>query len=106
MKNLIIGKNSKIVREISSELKNYDFISHKDISATDFNNYQKVIIFSWSNRSLVENINFSNFLNFFGKVSSSYSTKTNPLAKLIDDSILSANLLPKEEFKTILSTRI
>ena len=57
MKNLIIGKNSKIVREISSELKNYDFISHKDISATDFNNYQKVIIFSWSNRSLVENIN-------------------------------------------------
>ena len=49
--------------------------------------------------NLVENINFSNFLYFFGKVSSSYSTKTNPFAKFIDVSILSANLLPKDEFK-------
>ena len=53
--------------------------------------------------NLVEKINFSNFLNFFGNVSSSYSTKTNPLAKFTEVSMLSANLLPKEELKTILS---
>ena len=56
--------------------------------------------------NLVENINFSNFLNFLGKVSSSYSTKTKPLAILIDDSILSASLFPRDEFRTILSTRM
>ena len=56
--------------------------------------------------NLVENINFSVFLNFFGKVSSSYSTKSKPLARLIAVSIPSANLFPKDEFKTILSTRI
>ena len=56
--------------------------------------------------NLVENINFSTFLYFFGKVSSSYSTNTNPFAKFTEDSILSANLFPKDEFRTILSTRI
>ena len=56
--------------------------------------------------NLVEKINFSCFLNFFGKVSSSYSTKTKPLAKFTDVSILSASLLPKDELRTILSTRM
>ena len=56
--------------------------------------------------NFVEKINFSNFLNFFGKVSSSYSTNNKPLDKFIDVSILSANLLPKDEFITTLSTRI
>ena len=56
--------------------------------------------------NLVENISFSSFLNFLGNVSSSYSTNTSPLAKFTEVSILSANLFPKEEFKTILSTRI
>ena len=46
--------------------------------------------------NLVEKINFSNFLNFFGKVSSSYSTNNKPLAKFTDVSILSANLFPNE----------
>ena len=55
--------------------------------------------------NLVENINFSNFLNYFGNVSSSYSIKTKPLVKFIELSILSANLFPKDEFKIILSTR-
>ena len=54
----------------------------------------------------MEKINFSIFLNFFGNVSSSYSTKTKPFAKLIDVSILSANRLPKDEFSIILSTKI
>ena len=56
--------------------------------------------------NLVEKISFSNFLNFFGKVSSSYSTNNKPLAKFTDVSILSANLFPNEEFKIILSTRM
>ena len=54
--------------------------------------------------NLVEKISFSNFLNFFGKVSSSYSTNNKPLAKFTDVSIDSANLFPYEEFKIILST--
>ena len=52
------------------------------------------------------NVLFSNFLYFFGNVSSSYSTNNKPFARLIAASILSANLLPKDEFKTILSTNI
>ena len=55
--------------------------------------------------NLVEKINFSNFLNFFGNVSSSYSTKIKPFAKFIDVSIPSANLLPSDELSTILSTK-
>ena len=51
-------------------------------------------------------LSFSNFLNFFGNVSSSYSTNNKPLAKLIEVSIPSANLFPKDEFIIILSTRI
>ena len=56
--------------------------------------------------NLVENIIFSNFLNFFGKVSSSYSTNNRPLERLIEVSILSASLFPREELRIILSTRI
>ena len=56
--------------------------------------------------NLVEKINFSNFLNFFGNVSSSYSTNKRPFDKFIEVSILSANLLPKDELSTILSTKI
>ena len=47
-----------------------------------------------------------NFSKFFGKVSSSYSTNINPFAKLTAVSILSASLFPKEEFRTIRSTKI
>ena len=56
--------------------------------------------------NLVEKIIFSNFLNFLGNVSSSYSMKIKPFAKLTAVSILSANLLPNEEFIIILSTKI
>ena len=54
--------------------------------------------------NLVENIIFSNFRYFFGKVSFSYSTNNSPLARFIAVSTLSANLFPSEEFNTILST--
>ena len=56
--------------------------------------------------NFVEKINFSNFLNFFGKVSSSYSTNKRPLDNWIEVSILSASRFPKVGFKTILSTSI
>ena len=56
--------------------------------------------------NFVENINFSIFRYFLGKVSSSYSTNIKPLAKFIAVSILSANLFPKAELRTILSTNI
>ena len=56
--------------------------------------------------NLVEKINFSIFLYFFGSVSFSYSTKSNPFAKLTAVSTLSANLFPNDEFITILSTKI
>ena len=56
--------------------------------------------------NFVENINFSVFLNFLGNVSFSYSTKSKPFVKLIEVSIPSASLLPKDEFKTIRSTNI
>ena len=54
----------------------------------------------------MEKISFSIFLNFFGNVSSSYSTNIKPFAKLTAVSIPSANLFPKLEFKIILSTKI
>ncbi len=56
--------------------------------------------------NFVEKINFSIFLNFFGIVSFSNSTNINPLERFTDVSTLSANLLPKVEFITILSTSI
>ena len=46
------------------------------------------------------------FLNFFGKVSFSYSTINNPSERFTAVSTLSANLFPKLEFKIILSTII
>lgn len=55
MKNLIIGKNSHIVGEIIDDLKNYDFISHKELYKTDLNAYKKIIVFSWSVESIDEN---------------------------------------------------
>ena len=56
--------------------------------------------------NLVENSIFSTFLNFLGNVSFSYSTTSKPFDKLIEVSILSASLFPKDEFKTIRSTNI
>ena len=55
--------------------------------------------------NFVEKIKFSIFLNFFGRVSSSYSTNIKPLAKFTAVSTLSANLLPNDAFRTILSTK-
>ena len=35
MKYLIVGINSNIVNEIKNKLKDYDFISHKDLDKTN-----------------------------------------------------------------------
>ena len=56
--------------------------------------------------NFVENINFSIFLNFFGIVSFSNSIKIKPFERFTAVSTLSANLFPKSEFNTILSTSI
>jgi hypothetical protein len=56
MKNLIIGKNSKIVNEIYKDLKNIDLISHVDIDSIEFNKYQNIFLFSWSHKNQQENL--------------------------------------------------
>ena len=56
--------------------------------------------------NFVEKIIFLIFLNFFGKVSFSYSTKIKPFDKFIEVSTDSASLFPSDELITILSTSI
>ena len=53
-----------------------------------------------------ENIIFSIFLYFFGRVSFSYSTNNNPSERFNAASTPSANLLPNSSFIIILSTTI
>ena len=53
-----------------------------------------------------ENVIDSLFLNFFGRVSFSYSTINNPSDRFIAVSTLSASLFPKFEFSIIRSTII
>ena len=56
--------------------------------------------------NFVENIIFSIFLYFFGRVSFSYSTNNKPFAIFVAVSTLSANLFPSSELITTLSTSI
>jgi hypothetical protein len=56
IKKLVIGKNSNIVREIQSELKDCIFISHTEIDNVNFETYAKIFIFSWSHKNIAENI--------------------------------------------------
>ena len=54
MKRLVIGSNSALVRGLG----NFDVpsISHCDIPEVDFSNYDEIFLFSWSKRSLHENV--------------------------------------------------
>jgi hypothetical protein len=54
-KNLIIGKNSSIVREIYGYLTNFECISHYDIKSTNLKQYDYIFLFSWSKTSLEDN---------------------------------------------------
>lgn len=56
MKNLIIGKNSRIVKSILSDIIGFDVISHTEVAHTDFSNYAIVYLFSFSLKSAQENI--------------------------------------------------
>jgi hypothetical protein len=53
-----------------------------------------------------ENVTDSNFLNFLGKVSFSYSATNNPFERLTAVSTLSASLFPRLELRITLSTTI
>lgn len=54
-KKLIIGSNSSIVKKIRKFLRHYDFVSHNDLSNVDYGSYSKVILFSWSFKSIDDN---------------------------------------------------
>lgn len=56
MRKLIVGKNSSIVKSIKDEIKNCEFISHRDLNSINANTYDQVYIFSWSHKSLSENL--------------------------------------------------
>lgn len=53
---LIIGKNSKIVKDIKDELIGFDVKSHTEIDAINFDEYETVFLFSWSHANQLENI--------------------------------------------------
>jgi hypothetical protein len=58
-KKIIIGKNSWVVKKIKNELKDFDFISHKEVKDTNLKMYEHVFLFSWSsdkneNKSLIK----------------------------------------------------
>lgn len=55
-KSLIIGKNSRVVREIYEFLDGFDMISHTEIRQTNMNIYNKIYLFSWSHGEFKENI--------------------------------------------------
>ena len=56
MRKLIIGKNSKVVSMLFSELDDFDYISHTEVEKVDFARYAYVFLFSWDYRSIENNI--------------------------------------------------
>lgn len=55
-KTLIVGKNSGLVHAITGLLVSHDAISHIEVIATDFSQYDEVFVFSWDYRSLESNL--------------------------------------------------
>ena len=55
MKKLIIGKNSRIVKEISPFLHGFDYISHTQIENIKLLDYDEIYLFSFSLSSIHEN---------------------------------------------------
>ena len=53
---LIIGKNSRIVKDISNLLPDFEFLSHRDIIKTELTFYEKIFVFSWSHTNQKDNI--------------------------------------------------
>lgn len=63
MKKLIIGKNSKIVREIEADLHDFEILSHGELTHENIKPYDIIYLFSWSHKSLQENIDIINLLD-------------------------------------------
>lgn len=53
---LIIGKNSRIVREITHLLEDCHIISHREIASVDLNKFKRIYLFSWSHNSETQNL--------------------------------------------------
>ena len=62
MKNLIIGKNSRIISVIKKNLVNFDFISNTQIAEINFNEYKYIYLFSWDFKSNNNNLNNINII--------------------------------------------
>lgn len=56
MKKLIIGKNSRIIKEITSRLVDFDIVSHTDIENINFSKYSMVFLFSFCKSNADDNI--------------------------------------------------
>ena len=54
---LVIGKNSRIVKDIKEDLdpSYFKFISHKELCEVNLNSYKRILLFSWSEK-LAENL--------------------------------------------------
>ncbi len=63
MKILLIGKNSAIVKVIESELENYEFVSHNDLSLLNLNSYDVIFLFSWDHATLEGNLKILSLLD-------------------------------------------
>lgn len=57
---LIIGKNSRIIKEIRERLINFDFISHDSVCETNFNIYDRIYLFSWNHNG--DNLDLIRFI--------------------------------------------
>lgn len=55
-RSLIIGTNSRIVKSIKDLIDGVDIISHAEINNVNYDAYDKIFLFSWSFRSLEENL--------------------------------------------------
>jgi len=56
MNKCIIGKNSKIIKEIKNNLEGFDILSHMDCFDFDFSKYSHIYLFSWSHSSQNDNM--------------------------------------------------
>ena len=57
---LIIGKNSKIIKQIEISLADVDLISHNEICNKDLDSYSHIYLFAWSYDDVQKNIDLVN----------------------------------------------
>ena len=54
--NLIIGKNSNIIKSIADDLQGHHIVSHREIDRINIAKYQHIFVFSWSHTDLNQNL--------------------------------------------------